>query len=189
MNERLKELRKTLNMTLEKFGDHLGMGKSAISRMESGVSNITEQTIKSICREFNVHENWLRNGCGPMFEPEPQDEFAAFCKKYDVNELERCFLERYINLGERERKDVFNFITGWFSDMNETVVALESPAVVSATTTYPQEVFEEVENLPENMALEDMTEEDILRAGEEYMRELRMEKNRRARLGALEENA
>lgn len=65
--ERLREIRKTLNLTLEKFGEKLGVGKTAISKLEKGENSITDQMMLSICREYNVNENWLRTGEGDMF--------------------------------------------------------------------------------------------------------------------------
>ena len=65
--ERVKEIRKQLNMTLEKFGKSLGVGKTAISNIENNNRNLTEQMILSICREFNVNEEWLRTGEGEPF--------------------------------------------------------------------------------------------------------------------------
>lgn len=76
MNERIKELRKTLGLTMEKFGESLGVTKTAVSRLENGDRNVTDQMFKSICREFNVNPEWLRNGTGEMFSI-PEDETAA----------------------------------------------------------------------------------------------------------------
>lgn len=75
MNERVKELRKALGLSGEKFGERLGVGKTAISRIENGSNNVTDQMFKSICREFSVNEDWLRNGIGPMLKT-PDDEVA-----------------------------------------------------------------------------------------------------------------
>ena len=65
--ERIKEVRKSLNLTLEKFGDRLGVTKVAISNIEKGNRNLTEQMTKAICREFNVDYIWLTTGEGEMF--------------------------------------------------------------------------------------------------------------------------
>ena len=67
MNERIRNLRKYLGLTMEKFGEQLGVGKTAISNIENGNRNVTEQMCKSICREYNVNEVWLRTGTGEMF--------------------------------------------------------------------------------------------------------------------------
>ena len=78
MNERVKELRSALGLSAEKFGARVGVTRSAISRIENGVVNVTEQMQKSICREFNVSEDWLRNGTGEMFNVMSQDEELAY---------------------------------------------------------------------------------------------------------------
>lgn len=72
--ERVKEIRKALGLTLEKFGEKLGVGKTAISNIENGNRNLTEQMTKSICREFSVDYIWLTTGQGEMFV-ESDDDF------------------------------------------------------------------------------------------------------------------
>lgn len=76
MNERIKELRKDLlGLTMEKFGEHLGVKKNTVSQWESGINKVPDQMFKSICREFNVNEKWLRDGVGEPFII-PEDETA-----------------------------------------------------------------------------------------------------------------
>ena len=69
MNEgnRVRELRKTIGLTLEKFAEPLGVKKAAISNIENNTRGLTDQMILSICREYNVNEDWLRTGDGEMF--------------------------------------------------------------------------------------------------------------------------
>lgn len=72
--ERIREVRNSLGLTLEKFGDRLGVTKVAISNIEKGNRNLTEQMTKAICREFNVDYIWLTTGEGEMFV-ETDDDF------------------------------------------------------------------------------------------------------------------
>jgi transcriptional regulator with XRE-family HTH domain len=72
--ERVKEVRKTLGLTLEKFGERLGLKKNAISQIETGKNALTEQNVKAICREFGVDYMWLTTGEGEMFV-ENDDDF------------------------------------------------------------------------------------------------------------------
>ena len=88
MNDRIKELRKTLNLTMEKFGARLGVGKTAISKLENGERNLTDQMFKSICREFNVREEWLRNGSGKMQNPYPSDAMDQLKRDYHLSEAD-----------------------------------------------------------------------------------------------------
>lgn len=74
MNSRIKILRKTLRLTGETFGSKIGVGRSAISNLEAGNSNPSNQLITSICREFNVNETWLRTGEGEMFNDISREE-------------------------------------------------------------------------------------------------------------------
>lgn len=64
----IKILRKKLKLSQEEFGSKLGVGKSAISYLESGRSKLTEQMTILICKEFNVNEEWLRTGEGETFQ-------------------------------------------------------------------------------------------------------------------------
>lgn len=74
MGERVKELRKVLGLSGEKFGEKIGVTRSAISDIERGRNGLSEQNILAICREFNVNEEWLRTGTGEMFKDMSLDE-------------------------------------------------------------------------------------------------------------------
>ncbi len=96
MNERVRILRKELNLTLEKFGGKLGVKKNTMSAIETGRNNLTEQMIKSICREFNVNEKWLREGVGETFNTVTENERYAI----NVGKLQRTdneSLMRWVN--------------------------------------------------------------------------------------------
>ena len=77
MNTRIKAVRKTLGLTLDKFGERLGISNSACSALETGKNKPSEQTIRAICREFGVNEIWVRTGAGEMFRPEEESEELA----------------------------------------------------------------------------------------------------------------
>lgn len=73
--ERIKDVRNSLGLTLEKFGEKLGVTKTAISRLEKGERSLTERMTKSICREFSVDYMWLTTGEGEMFVESDDDFF------------------------------------------------------------------------------------------------------------------
>lgn len=74
--ERIREVRKSLDLTLEKFGERLGVKKNAISALENGRNSLTDQMTKAICREFHVDYIWLTSGEGEMFV-ESDDDFYS----------------------------------------------------------------------------------------------------------------
>ncbi len=77
MNERLKEIRISQGLTQKQMSEKIGVTEATVSRMESGKSAITEQTVKSLCREFNINKDWLLNGEGEMNIISKQDEKIA----------------------------------------------------------------------------------------------------------------
>lgn len=77
MNNRIRELRKSSGMTLEAFGERIGVTRAAVSNIENGRSNPSDQLIRSICREFKVNEEWLRTGDGEMFLQESRSDLIA----------------------------------------------------------------------------------------------------------------
>jgi transcriptional regulator with XRE-family HTH domain len=94
IGERVRSLRKTLNLSGEKFGERIGVGKAAVSKMEIGDTVITEQTIKLVVSEFSVNERWLRTGEGTMLS----EDQAARKKRLDarLNEDGDPFLREVI---------------------------------------------------------------------------------------------
>lgn len=81
IGERIRVVRKSHGLTLEKFGEKIGITASSLSTIENGKSNPSEQTIRSIIREFNVSELWLRTGEGEMFElRSAEEEIAEFAR-------------------------------------------------------------------------------------------------------------
>lgn len=103
--ERVNEVRKSLGLTLEKFGEKLGVTKTTISRIEKGVNNLTDQMAISICREYNVNYDYLMYGEGEMFDNLPQTIVDELCAQYDLNDFDKALVEMYVSLpaGSRER--------------------------------------------------------------------------------------
>ena len=108
-NDRVKELRKSLGLTQEKFGERVGVKKNTISQIESGVNGVTDQLRLSVCREFNVNEDWLRTGEGSMFvEPDEDEEIARFVG--DVLSDQPDFRRRLVSVLARMTPDEWELL-------------------------------------------------------------------------------
>ena len=94
--ERVREVRKSLNLTLEKFGEKLGVGKTAISNIEGGNRSLTDQMLISICREYNVSEEWLKNGSGEIFVAMTRREKIASFLGELMKEADDSFKIRFV---------------------------------------------------------------------------------------------
>lgn len=110
--ERLKLVRKNSGLTLDKFGARVGVTKAAVSRLENDINSMTEQMFKSVCREFNVSEEWLRTGEGEMLKPVSRSEaiarFAGELMKEEDSSFKKQFIEVLVELDESEWETLKN---------------------------------------------------------------------------------
>lgn len=80
MNERIKLLRKALELNQTDFGARIGVKQGTVAAYESGARVPLDSVIVSICREFGVSESWLRSGEGEMFlQLSREEEITKFC--------------------------------------------------------------------------------------------------------------
>lgn len=122
MNERIKKLRKTLDLTQQEFGRRIGMKQNTIALIESG-RNTSDQTILAICREFGANEEWLRTGEGPMFLPEDREGLAFLQEKYPGLTAESLvFIEKLIKLPASKQNVIMDFLRDVVSGFEESTV-------------------------------------------------------------------
>lgn len=100
MNERIKQLRLALGLTQDEFGGRLGITKASISKIENGANSASEQTLRSMVREFGVSYEWLTTGAGNMFEAGEEAEIHAMIDRVMAGENENV-------------KDLFKSLAGW----------------------------------------------------------------------------
>ena len=108
--ERIKEIRKALNLTMEKFGEKLGVGKTAISKIEKNERSLTDQMAKSICREYNVNNLYLQTGKGEMFNALPESILDELCEEYGMDDLDRSIVSSYLQLSDAERAAIKQYV-------------------------------------------------------------------------------
>ncbi|MDR1579818.1 MAG: helix-turn-helix transcriptional regulator [Synergistaceae bacterium] len=71
MRHRIREARKSLGLNQEDFARQIGLTQTSLSMIEMGNNKVTDKNVKLICVTFNVNEQWLRTGRGPMFNASP----------------------------------------------------------------------------------------------------------------------
>lgn len=98
MNERIKKLRKALDLTQQKFADRIGVKQNTVAQYEMGRNVPMDSVIALICREFNVSEKWLRTGEGDMFRPADRNTDIARLTKQLLNEESDSFKNRLISI-------------------------------------------------------------------------------------------
>lgn len=98
MKERIKALRKELGLNQTDFGQKVGIKQTTVAGYETGAKNPMDSVIVSICREFNVNEEWLRDGVGEMFQPMTRYESIAQFAGNLMKEEEESFKLRLFGI-------------------------------------------------------------------------------------------
>jgi len=168
LNERIKKLRKALDLTQQEFGDRIGIKRNTLANYEIGRNEPIDAVVNLICREFNVSETWLRTGEGEMFVQRTADDelaqvFAAIAASDD--ELIKRIIRAYWVLDDREKAAVKKLIDGF--TMDGSAVPVLAPAPIDKRT------------LAEKPAAE-WTDAEIDAEAEEYRRKLLEEKKQAA---------
>ena len=127
MDERLKELRKSLGLTQEAFSTKIGIKRNTLANYEVGRNDPIDAVLFSICSVFNVNEDWLRNGQGEMFVETEQTYLSELSRQYDLDELDQAILESYLALTKNQRSGVKDFLRSISKsiDNQETAASLD----------------------------------------------------------------
>ena len=174
-NERVKAVRIEKGLTMEKFGEKLGVQKSAISKIEHGDNSVSDQIRTAICREFNVREEWLRDGTGEMFNQGYSEQLAALQAKYGLADSSMVMIDKFCHLPTEAQRQVYEYfvdVVKSVSDKNHSAPAAvsddSSNGAVRAADTESDPVIEaEVKEYRRYLADE--------RKAEEYRQQLKDE--------------
>lgn len=77
IGERIKKLRKMMDLTQRKFGERIGIKGNTVAQYELGRNEPIDAVLSLICREFNVNEEWLRTGEGEIFIQKTQNQIIT----------------------------------------------------------------------------------------------------------------
>lgn len=98
MKDRIKKIRKELDLTQQKFADRIGVKQNTVAQYEMGRNVPIDSVISLICREFNVNEHWLRDGTGEMFIKQTRDEQISSFVGDILRDEENSFKKRFISM-------------------------------------------------------------------------------------------
>lgn len=144
MNKRIKEIRKYLGLTLDTFGSRIGITSSGLSKIERGLSGVSDQTVRSICREFKVSEDWLRTGEGDMFDQEQPSILARLSSEYKLTAREQSVVAAFLELDEADRAAIMRYVDKLVEKLSPSPAVGDSAAeAVAAARDYLDMVADE----------------------------------------------
>lgn len=98
MKDRIRKIRKELDLTQQRLADTIGVKRNTIAQYEMGRTVPSDAIVFSICREFNINEDWLRTGNGEMFNKQSRNEQMAKLTKQLLSEEDDSFKNRLISV-------------------------------------------------------------------------------------------
>lgn len=131
MNERIKEIRKVMQLNQTEFGEKIGVKQGTVAGYENGSRTPLDAVITAICREFNVSEIWLRTGEGEMFVDLGKDaELTQILAEIQVSDDDtiKDMLVAYWGLDEKEKAAIRKLIDGMVRRQKERAERQNHPA-------------------------------------------------------------
>lgn len=135
MNHRIKKLRRELDLTQEKFGARIGVKGNTVAQWESGRNDPPDSAITFICKEFDVNEEWLRNGTGEMFKPSPSSALDSLAAEYNLDHGSYIAIEKFLKLSPELREGMISYfkeVTAAIADVDPGTPAFPDTSAAEA---------------------------------------------------------
>ncbi len=120
MNDRIKKIRKEGKLTQKEFAERLGIKQNTVASYEMGRIGISDAVINSICREFGINEEWLRNGYGEMYQHVDLDDYSEISTLIgEKDQKARQAIIDYWKLSEDDKKLFWQFAERFLKGMGD----------------------------------------------------------------------
>ena len=145
MNERIKKLRKALELTQQEFADKIGTKRNTVANYETNRNEPSNSVISLICREFCVNEQWLRTGEGEMFISIPSDTLDRLAHEYDLSRRGMAIIEKFLDLKPDIQEAIADYIEKVAATFSNDHFPAASALVPTPTLTVEEEARAEAE--------------------------------------------
>lgn len=147
MNERIKKLRKALDLTQQEFADKIGMKRNTVANYETNRNEPSNSVITLICKTFDVSETWLRTGEGDMFSPPSNGLLDDLAQKYGLSVRSKAIVERFLDLKPDIQEAVATYIEGVaasFSGAGASSAPAQTPTIEEEARAEAEEYYREI---------------------------------------------
>ena len=103
MNNRIKQIRKSMNLSQTVFGSKIGVGLGVIKNLEQGKTQLTSPLFELFCNTYNVNPDWLLTGEGDMFNPVDDSPLTALKEQYDLSDEAMKIIRNFIKMSPEEQ--------------------------------------------------------------------------------------
>lgn len=148
IGDRIKKLRRDLNMTQTEFANRIGSMQNTITRYETNNRNPSASVITLICKEFDVREEWLRTGEGEMFKPKPSDILDQLAYKYKLFNFDYVMIEKFLAMPPDLRKAIYDH----FHNVDAALAEMDPYAPAYTGTESLQPINNSIKNYRKDVA-------------------------------------
>ncbi len=168
IGERIRKLRKTLDLTQQKFGERIGIKGNTVAQYELGRNEPVDAVFSLICREYDVREEWLRTGEGEMFKPKPSDILDQLAYKYKLFNFDYVMIEKFLAMPPDLRRAIYDH----FHDVDAALAEMDpyAPAYTGNEPPRPMDhIMETIKSQQKENAVPEMSVEQ---AEAEYIKKI-----------------
>lgn len=168
IGERIRKLRKTLDLTQQKFGERIGIKGNTVAQYELGRNEPVDAVFSLICREFDVREEWLRTGEGEMFKAKPSDILDQLAYKYKLFNFDYVMIEKFLAMPPDLRRAIYDH----FHDVDAALSEMDpyAPAYTGSEPPRPMDrIMETITSQQKENAVPEMSVEQ---AEAEYIKKI-----------------
>ena len=134
VKDRIKKIRRELDLTQQEFAERIGIKRNTIANYETGRNDPVDSVISLICREFDVCEEWLRTGEGEMFKPKPSDILDQLAYKYKLFNFDYVMIEKFLAMPPDLRRAIYDH----FHDVDAALAEMDPYAPAYSGSGPPQ---------------------------------------------------
>ena len=119
MGERLKLVRKALNLKQAEFGARIGLSQPSIGLYEKETRPITERVISQLVSEFHINEEYLRHGTGDMFIDQKPKLVRQLAEELALSDREQRLLLTFLSFPPETRAQVLDFAQEFVAKLHQ----------------------------------------------------------------------
>jgi len=127
LGERIKKVRKELNLTQQQFADKIVMKRNSVALMETGKNNPSNQTLFAICRTFRVNEEWLRGGIGEMFLKTDGNILSELAEEFNLSDKQKAVISAFLKLTDEQKDAIIEAISAVAAEMEQLDAEKQTP--------------------------------------------------------------
>lgn len=148
LGERIRKVRKVLDLTQQEFADKIGSKRNTVATYEIGRTEPSAAVISLICRTFDISETWLRTGEGEMLLAKPTAALDALAAEHSLSISDYTLIEKFLALKPESRKTIIDLmmeVSASISTMQAEGVHADNPAFPSSLSHGIPRTMEEVD--------------------------------------------